>query len=162
MDAAAEFGRNTVSTRFSVSIENEQADKRRDSQTCLAKPISQARTGARKFFPVQLTINRIGNLTQLICSLLYVMTTHAFVYYTVVCTLNSRLLSGHLEVVAGTLRGYIPPVRYGSVGVQLTRLRALCQGTLTSECVWKNLNATVLQVTCTMKQSSRVFFYSRV
>ena len=32
--------------------------------------------GARKFSPVQLTINRIGNLTQLICALLYVMTTH--------------------------------------------------------------------------------------
>ena len=65
-----------VSTRFSVSIENEQADKRRYSQTCLAKPSSRARTGARKFSPVQLTINRIGNLTQLICTLLYVMTTH--------------------------------------------------------------------------------------
>ena len=142
-------------------MENEQADKRRDSQTCLAKPNSQARTGARKIFPVQLTMNRIGNLTQLICTLLYVMTTHAYVY-TVACTLNSRLLSGHLGVFAGTLRGYIFPVRYGSVGVQLTRLRALCQGTLTSECVWKNLNATVLQVTCTMQQSSRVFFYSRV
>ena len=64
------------STRFSVSMENEQADKRRYSQTCLAKPNSQARTGARKFSPVQLTINRIGNLTQLICTLLYVMTTH--------------------------------------------------------------------------------------
>ena len=65
------------STRFfSVSIENEQADKRRYSQTCLAKPNSQARMGARKFSPVQLTINRIGNLTQLICTLLYVMTTH--------------------------------------------------------------------------------------
>ena len=64
------------STRFSDSIENEQADKRRYSQTCLAKPNSQARTGARKFSPVQLTINRIGNLTQLICTLLYVMTTH--------------------------------------------------------------------------------------
>ena len=111
MDAAAEFGRNTVSTRFSVSIENEQADKRRDSQTCLAKP-SQARTRARKFFPVQLTINRIGNLTQLICTLLYVMTTHAFVYYTVACTLNSRLLSGHLGVVAGTLRGARPYTRW--------------------------------------------------
>ena len=123
--------------------------------------ISQARTGARNFFPVQLTMNRIGNLTRLICTLLFVMTTHAYVY-TVACTLNSRLLSGHLGVVAGTLRGLIFPVRYGSVGVQLTRLRALCQGTLTSECVWKNLNATVLQVTCTMQQSLRVFFYSRV
>ena len=86
-----------VSTRFSVGVENEQADKRRDSQTCLAKPNSQARTGARKISPVQLTMNRIGNLTQLICTLLYVMTTHAYVY-TVACTLNSRLLSGHLGV----------------------------------------------------------------
>ena len=63
--------------------------------------------------------------------------------YTVACTLNSRLLSGHLGVVAGTLRGFFFLVRYDSVGVQLTRLHALCQGTLTSECVWKNLNATV-------------------
>ena len=147
-----------ASTRFSVSIENEQVDTRRDSQTCLAKPSSQARTGARNFFPVQLTMNRIGNLTQSICTLLYVMTTHAYYVYIVECTLNSRLLSGHLGVVAGTLRVFIFPVRYGSVGVQLTRLRALCQGTLTSECVWKNLNATVLQVTCTMQQSSRGFF----
>ena len=94
-----------VSTRFSVSIEDEQADKRRDIQTCLAKPNSQARTGARKCFPVQLTMNRIGNLTQLICILLYVMTTHAYVY-TIACT-NSRLLSGHLGVVAGTRLGNI-------------------------------------------------------
>ena len=129
---------------------------RRDSQTCLAKPSSQAQTGARKIFPVQLTMDRIGNLTRLICTLLYVMTTHAYVY-TVACTLNSRLLSGHLRVVAGTLRGFPFPVFYGSEGVQLTRLRALCQGILTSECVWKNLNATVLQVTYTMQQSSRVF-----
>ena len=53
-------------------------------------------------------MNRIGNLTQLICTLLYVMTTHAYVY-TVACTHNSRLLSGRLGVVAGTLRGYIFP-----------------------------------------------------
>ena len=51
-----------VSTRFSVSIENEQADTGRDGQTCLTKPNFQARTGTGKFFPVQLTMNRIGNL----------------------------------------------------------------------------------------------------
>ena len=45
--------------------------------------------------------------------------------YIYTCTLNSRLLLGHLEVVAGTLRGFIFPVRYGSVGVQLMRLRDL-------------------------------------
>ena len=88
-------------------------------------------------FSVQLTMNRIGNfITRLICTLLYVMTTKAYVC-TVACTLNPRLLSGHLEVVAGTLQGFIFPVRYGSVGVQFTRLRALCQGTLTKECVKK-------------------------
>ena len=142
------------STRFSVSIlENEQADKRRYSQTCLAKPNSQARTGARKFSPVQLTINRIGNLTQLICTLLYVMTTHTFIRI-LYCRVYPQLppvigapwgLKKNLNAfVAGTLRGYFLPVRYGSVGVQLTRLRALYQGTLTSGCVWKNLNTSYL------------------
>ena len=69
-------------------------------------------------------------------------------------TLNSRLLSGHLGFVAGTLRGSIFPVCYGSVGVQLTRLRRLNQGALTSKCVRKKLNATILQVTGT-----REFFF---
>ena len=77
------------------------------------------------------------------------MTTHAHIY-AVACTLKSRLLSGHLGVVAGTLRGSIFPVHYGSVSVQLARLRALCQGVLTLQCVQKNLNATVLQVTGTV------------
>ena len=55
MNAAVDIGRNRVSkTRFSVSIENEQADTRREGQTCLAKPNFQARTGTRNFFPVQL------------------------------------------------------------------------------------------------------------
>ena len=44
-------------------------------------------------------MNRIGNFTRLICTLLYVMTTHAFIY-AVACTLNFRLLSGHLGVAA--------------------------------------------------------------
>ena len=105
-------------------------------------------------------MNRIGNLTRLICTLLYVVTTHAYYVYTLAYTLNSRLLSGHFGVVAGTLRGFLFPVRYGSVGVQLTPLRALCQDTLASEYILKNLNATVLQVTFTMQQSSRVFFLS--
>ena len=122
------------STRFSVIYrENEEADKRRYSQTCLAKPNSQARTRARKFSPVQLTINRIGNLTQLICTLLYVMTTHTCIRI-LYCRVYPQLppvigapwgLKKNLNAfVAGTLRGYFLPVRYGSVGVQLTRLRA--------------------------------------
>ena len=78
---------------------------------------------------------------------------HIYILYQVGCTLNSRLLSGHLVFVAGTIRGSLFPVYYGSVGVQLTRLRRLNLGTLTSICVKKNLKATVLKVTCT-----RVFF----
>ena len=74
------------------------------------------------------------------------------------CTLNYRLLSGNLGVVAGTLRGFLFPVRYGSVGVQLTRLRALYQGTLTSECVFKILNA--LSYKLLVKYSNpREFFF---
>ena len=100
-----------VSTRFSRSVENEQADTKRDSQICLTKPNPQACTGTRKFFPVQLTMDRIGKLT-----------------------LNSRLLSGHLGFVAGTLRGSLSPsamVRW----VCNSRDPVLCaQGTLTSQC----------------------------
>ena len=43
MDAAAESG------RMSLSMENEQAEPGRDSRTRLARPISQARTGTRKY-----------------------------------------------------------------------------------------------------------------
>ena len=80
------------------------------------------------------------------------MTIHTYIFTVVACTLNSRLLSGHLGGYCG--RGFLYPVGYGSVGVQLTRLRRLNQGTLISECVRKNMNATVLQVTCT-----REFFF---
>ena len=70
-------------------------------------------------------------------------------------TLNSRLLSGHFGFVAGTLRGSLFRVWYGSMGVQLTRLRRVNQGTLTSKCVRKKLNAIVFQVICT-----REFFFN--
>ena len=60
MDAAVDIGRNPVS----------KADTRRDGQICLAKPYSQARTGTRKCFPVQLTMDRIGKLARLICTLI--------------------------------------------------------------------------------------------
>ena len=98
MDAAVNIGSNPVSKhQIQPSVENEQADTKRDSQICLTKPNPQACTGTRKFFPVQLTMDRIGKLT-----------------------LNSQLLSGHLGFVAGTLRGSLFPVCYVSVGVQLT------------------------------------------
>ena len=50
MDAVAESERNPVRKhqpiRFSLSVGNERADAVRDGPTCLARPSSQARTGA--------------------------------------------------------------------------------------------------------------------
>ena len=44
-----------ITTRFSLSVKNEQADAGRDGQTCLARPNSHARTGtgkkAKTYFP---------------------------------------------------------------------------------------------------------------
>ena len=50
MDAAAEIGRNFVSKhqRFSLSVENEQADVGRDGRTRLARLNSQALTEIEK------------------------------------------------------------------------------------------------------------------
>ena len=68
MDIAAELGRNPVSKHeIQPEYGDEQADAGRDCRTRLARPNSQARTG------LQLTTIRIGNLTRLIHSLLYVM-----------------------------------------------------------------------------------------
>ena len=56
-------------------MENEQADAGRDGRARLARSNSQART--------QLTTSRIGNLTELTYTLLYVMTVHTYI-----CTYN--------------------------------------------------------------------------
>ena len=48
-----------VSTRFSLSMENEQADAGRNGQTCLARPNSPRERGQRKYrFPLQLTTSK--------------------------------------------------------------------------------------------------------
>ena len=49
MDAAAEIGRNPVNTRFSLNVENEQADAGWDGRTLLARPNSQTPTGTGKY-----------------------------------------------------------------------------------------------------------------
>ena len=60
-----------VSTRFSLSAENKQAGTGRDDQT----RSREAQKGNTVFiFPVQLTMSRIGKLTRLIYTLLYVLT----------------------------------------------------------------------------------------
>ena len=69
MDAAAKIGRNPVS-KHHIQPEDgdEHADAGRDCRTRLARPMSQARmeTGKYSFFPVQLTMSRVGDLTRLI------------------------------------------------------------------------------------------------
>ena len=50
MDYDAEIGKNPVSnTRFSLSVENEQADAGRDGRTRLARPNSQALMATGKY-----------------------------------------------------------------------------------------------------------------
>ena len=73
--------RNPPLKDSALSVENEQADAGQDGRTRIARPNSQAQTGARKypFFPVQLT-TRIVNLTRLIHILLQVMTIHTCIY----------------------------------------------------------------------------------
>ena len=68
---------NPFDTRFSLSMEMSRLT--RDG---MAEPVSRdqilrhARGQGDTIFPVQLTTSRIGNLTRLIHSLLYVMTIH--------------------------------------------------------------------------------------
>ena len=79
MDAAAELGMNPVSThQIQPEYEDEQADAGRDCRTCVERPNSLARTqtGIVFFFPVQMTTNRIGNLTRLIHTLDICVTIH--------------------------------------------------------------------------------------
>ena len=57
----------TLSTIFSLSLENEQADAGPDGRTRLARLNSQARTGTDSkifIFSVQLTTSSTGNLTR--------------------------------------------------------------------------------------------------
>ena len=63
---------NNKSTRFRLSVKNEQADAGRDGRTCLlARLIVLGANEDREknIFPVQVTTSRIGNLTQLIHTL---------------------------------------------------------------------------------------------
>ena len=63
-----------------------------------AEPVSRdqilrhARGQGNTNFPVQLTTSRIGNLTRLIHTLLYVMTIHTYIYCEVLLRAENRLL----------------------------------------------------------------------
>ena len=88
MDAAANLGRGPVSKH---QIQPEYGDEQAERDGT-AEPVSRdqiLRHGDRGIFifPVQLTTNRIGNLTLLIHTLLYVMTIHTFIH---ACTVSNK------------------------------------------------------------------------
>ena len=66
--------------RFSLSVETERADAGQDGRTRMAKSNSQARaeTGEKLMFPVQLTTNRVGNLTRFVYTRLKGPTIHTY------------------------------------------------------------------------------------
>ena len=67
----------TVSTRFSLSMEMSRLTRDWTAETVSRDQILRhARGRGNIIFPVQLTTSRIGNLTRLIHTLLYVMTIH--------------------------------------------------------------------------------------
>ena len=105
-------------------------------------------------------MNRIGNLTQLICTLLYVMTPHAYVYI-VACTLNSRLLSGHLGVVAARFEDIFSPsamVRW----VCNSRDSVLCARVLLLQNVFGKICTRLSYKLLVQRSNPREFFFIRV
>ena len=69
-----------VSTRFSLSMENEQADAGRLNLSRETKFSGTYGDRGIFIFPAQLTTSKIGNLTRFIYPLLYVMTIHRYIH----------------------------------------------------------------------------------
>ena len=71
-----------MNTRFSQSLENEQADAGRDGRTRLPTPNLRREHEDREIFmfPVQLDTSRIGNLTGLFHTRLLISESYTFIY----------------------------------------------------------------------------------
>ena len=81
MDATTELGRNPVSTRFSLSMEMSRLTRVGTAETVSQDQILMHVRGQGNIrSPVQLITSRIGNLSRLIHTLLYVMTIHAYIH----------------------------------------------------------------------------------
>ena len=86
MDAAAAIGRNPVSKH---QIQPDYGGQQADAGTGRLNPSRETKFsgthGDREIliFPVQLTTSRIGNLTRLIHTHLYVMTIHTYLVHTI-------------------------------------------------------------------------------
>ena len=82
-----------MSNRFSLSVENEQADAERDGRIRLASPYSQARKQGKIVSPVQLATSRIGNHIRLIHTLLCLSDEHTYInsYTVLYCSTQTRV-----------------------------------------------------------------------
>ena len=85
MDTVAEIGRNPASKH---QIQHEYGDEQADAgRRLLNRPSRETKFSGTYgdrgifIFPVQLTTCRIGNLIQLVHTLLYVMTIHTYIHY---------------------------------------------------------------------------------
>ena len=122
-----------VSTRFSLSVKMSRLT--RDGT---AEPVLHYQTLGREggqgniHFPCSLNTSKTGNHASLIDIMVYVMIIHTFTTDAVTCTLDARLLSGYVRIVAATFRGPRLPPRHGSVCVHLSQLRALRQSSRTA------------------------------
>ena len=102
MDAAAELGRNPVSKH---PIQPEYGDASRLTRDGTAEPVSRDKILGTHgdsgifIFPVRLTTSRIGNLTRLIHTLLYVMTIHTCIHTTYTAESPPRHKASNLKVV---------------------------------------------------------------
>ena len=105
-----------------MSVENEQADARRDSQICLAKPNFQAGVnGDTENFPWSVDhVNRIGNLPVDFYSAILCYDKNKNNNNNYCCSVYPQLppVIGAPWGYYG--RGFLFPVDFGSVGVQLT------------------------------------------
>ena len=102
MDAGAELGRNPVSKhQIQPELRMEMSKLARDGTAesiSRDQILSHARGQGNIIFPVQLTTSRIGNLTPVIHTLLYVMTKRDILTTTCLsCTFNTGKLLSHTE-----------------------------------------------------------------
>ena len=114
MDAAAELGRNVVSThQIQPEYGDEQADAGRDCRTRLARPNFSGTNADRNIFifSVQLTTCRTGNLTQLIHTLA-ICVTHTYIRHLVPYnTLQYTILAVAMLMLLCPRRRHPPYIR---------------------------------------------------
>ena len=161
-------------------------DLPRSSTKCFYEPVSRdqilrhARGQGNMIFPVQLTTSRIGNLTRLIHTLLYVMTIHTYIHtyiHTLIIVSFPRLASCHdmnirhtpwqgdavaLHSAKACLRKSMPAQEhaYAKACLQATVLRPVCQypgSESTFETVVTSVSVSQRQAADRARQTQKLF-----